>query len=316
MFPIIPVPDHAADATEPLGTKPKFWFRDDDGRRWLYKEGRPGTGEDWSEKAASELCALIGLPHVDYELALWKNRRGVVCRSLVPPSGRLIHGNEFMAKIVPEYPQTKSFGVRQHTVKSVLAVLRRFHVGLPLDWNGFAGVQTAQDVFIGYLMLDAWIANQDRHHENWAIVTTANKTIHLAPSFDHASSLGRNETDEQRQERLVTNDQGRSITHYVERAKSAFYHDAQSPKTLSTIQAFREAGKTRPSAADAWLERLKRVASSDIQQIFNQIPEERITPIASEFAQRMLELNCERLLSTRPEILARFGRTQSEKQLS
>ena len=297
MFPIISVPDHAASATEQLGTKPKFWFRDPQDNRWLYKEGRPGTGEDWSEKAASELCALLELPHVAYELAIWKNRRGVVCRSMVPQSGRLIHGNELLARVVPAYPQTKSFQVRQHTVKSVLAVLRHFHVGLPLDWHGFSGVETAQDVFIGYLMLDAWIANQDRHHENWAIVATPNKTLHLAPSFDHASSLGRNEADEQRQERLVTKDQGRSITHYVERARSAFYHDARSPKTLSTVDAFSEAGKTRPLAADAWLERLRRVTSSDIQQIFNQIPAERMTPVASEFAQRMLELNCERLLN-------------------
>lgn len=297
MFRIISVPDHAANATEQLGTKPKFWFRDTQDNRWLYKEGRPGTGEDWSEKAASELCALLELPHVDYELAIWKNRRGVVCRSMVPKSGRLIHGNELLARVVPEYPQTKFFHVRQHTVKRVLAVLRRFHIGLPLNWDGLAGVETAQDVFIGYLMLDAWIANQDRHHENWGIVATANKTIHLAPSFDHASSLGRNETDEQRQERMDTKDQGRSIAHYVKRARSAFYHDARSPKTLLTVDAFSEAGKTRPLAADAWLERLKRVTSSDIQQIFDKIPEERITPVASKFAQRMLELNCERLLA-------------------
>ena len=115
-------------------------------------------------------------------------------------------------------------------------------------------------------------------------------------SFDHASSLGRNEADEQREERLVTNDKGRAITRYVERAKSAFYLDAQSTRTLSTIQAFREAGKTKPLAADAWFERLKRVTSSDIHQIFSKIPEERITPIASQFAQRMLKLNCGRLL--------------------
>ncbi len=297
MFDIISVPDHAANATEPLGTKPKFWFRDDQDHRWLYKEGRPGTGEDWSEKAASELCSLIELPHVEYELALWKNRRGVVCRSMVPPSGRLIHGNELLARIVPEYPKTKFFCVRQHTVKSALAALRGFQVGLPLDWKGLEGVQTAQDVFIGYLMLDAWVANQDRHHENWAIVVTSEKTVHLAPSFDHASSLGRNETDEQRQERLVTNDQGRSVTHYVERAKSAFYLDPQSTKTLPTIQVFREAGKVRPLAADAWLGRLKGVVSSDIRRIFDNIPEERLTPIASTFAQHMLELNRERLLA-------------------
>jgi hypothetical protein len=45
-------------------------------------------------------------------------------------------------------------------------------------------------------MLDAWIGNGDRHHLNWGLVRnklTPNiiETIHLAPTYDHASSLGR-----------------------------------------------------------------------------------------------------------------------------
>ncbi|MEG3898961.1 MULTISPECIES: hypothetical protein [unclassified Microcoleus] len=45
-------------------------------------------------------------------------------------------------------------------------------------------------------MLDAWIGNTDRHHENWGFVEVrASKTpqviAHLAPTYDYASSLGR-----------------------------------------------------------------------------------------------------------------------------
>ena len=29
------------------------------------------------------------------------------------------------------------------------------------------GIESALEVFVGYVMLDAWISNQDRHHENW-----------------------------------------------------------------------------------------------------------------------------------------------------
>lgn len=58
-----------------------------------------------------------------------------------------------------------------------------------------------------------------------------------------------------------------------------------------------EAGKLRPKAADAWLDRLRHVPSQDIALIFDQIPQDRITPIASKFAQRMLELNRQRLLA-------------------
>jgi len=41
----------------------------------------------------------------------------------------------------------------------------------------------------------------------------------------------------------------------------------------------------------------KRVSSQDVVQIFEQIPRELITPVAIAFAQRMLELNRQRLLA-------------------
>lgn len=37
-----------AQAVEPLGSKPKFWFSDGD-RRLLFKADDRGTGEDWAE---------------------------------------------------------------------------------------------------------------------------------------------------------------------------------------------------------------------------------------------------------------------------
>ncbi len=297
MFHIIRVPDQAASLTEQLGTKRKFWFRDEQGQRCLFKEGRPNTGDDWSEKVTDELCELIELPHVNYDLAVWKGRRGVVSRRFVPQGGQLVHGNELLARRIREYPKTDFFRVSQHTLRRVLAILRSPRIQLPIGWRRFAAVETALDVFVGYLMFDAWIANQDRHHENWALVVTLERTIHLAPSYDHASSLGSNETDESREDRLTTRDKGRSIERYVERAISAFYSSPSSNKPLSTLDAFREAGRIRPEAADSWLERLKRVSLQDIVRIFEQIPQERITPVAIAFAQRMLELNRQRLLT-------------------
>ena len=177
-----------------------------------------------------------------------------------------------------------------------MAILRRNRqIKWPIGWAGFAAVETARDVFVGYLMFDAWIANQDRHHENWALVVTPEAT-YLAPSFDHASSLGSGETDADREDRLTTRDTQRSVERYVERARSAFYASSSSERPLLTLEVFREAGKLRPKAADAWLERLRQVSPQDVACIFDQIPLDRITSVASRFAQKMLELNRQRLL--------------------
>jgi hypothetical protein len=122
MYQIINVPDHAADLPEQLGTKPKFWFQGENSVNYLFKEGRPNTGDDWSEKVASELCDFLGLPHAVYDLAVWKGRRGVVCPSFVP-GGRLVHGNELLGEVVAEYPARQLFRVRQHTLMSVLTII-------------------------------------------------------------------------------------------------------------------------------------------------------------------------------------------------
>src|SRR5204862_7335430 len=129
--------------------------------------------------------------------------------------------------------------------------------------KGVGAVETAIDVLVGCLMFDAWIANQDRHHENWGLVEILGST-HLAPSYDHASSLGSGETGPDREDRLTTRDKRRSMERYVERASSAFYTSPSSKKPLSTLEAFREAGRPRPKATDAWLERLRQGSSQDI----------------------------------------------------
>lgn len=61
-YPVEEVPSGVLAQLEQLGTKGKFWYRDSSGKRVLFKEGRPGTGENWAEKIACEIAELLGLP--------------------------------------------------------------------------------------------------------------------------------------------------------------------------------------------------------------------------------------------------------------
>lgn len=299
MFPVIEVPNEV-DAFEQLGTKPKVWFRANDNKRWLFKyidreDGR-ATGEDWSEKVSSELCDLLGLPHACYDFGIWKGHKGVVCPIFVPESGHLIHGNELLVHVDKGYPKDKFYNVREHTLRSVLAIIRTEGINPPIGWKSFTDVTSSLDVFIGYLMLDAWIANQDRHHENWGLILSPKPTVHLAPTFDHASSLGWNEKDEIRVERLGTTDVRRGMESYVEKAHSAFFRSRTSDRPFSTLDAFKEASRFRPAASMAWLARLAQVPQEAVSNVFEQIPRDRITSASIAFACRMLELNRQRLL--------------------
>ena len=104
--------------------------------------------------------------------------------------------------------------------------------------------------FVGYVMLDAWIANQDRHHENWAaIALPEEKALRLAPTFDHGASLARNISDAERKERLESRDKGQQIPHFASRARSAFYASPADDRTLGTLEAFARFAQTAPTAA-------------------------------------------------------------------
>ena len=91
-YPIRELQDDVSVQLEQLGTKAKFWFENEQGDKVLFKEGRPGTGENWAEKVCCELCQQLDIPHAAYDLALWRNRPGVVTPSFVPPSARLVLG--------------------------------------------------------------------------------------------------------------------------------------------------------------------------------------------------------------------------------
>ena len=300
-FIIYNISGFTQDQDEQRGTKEKFWFWFED-RQLLFKVGRENTGDNWAEKVASELCELIRLPHAEYELAVWRKVKGVVSKTFVPPGAQLRLGNELLATIMPGYEMEKHYKQRKHTLRSVMAIMKDRKIKLPIGWSALDGINKAIDVFIGYLMLDAWIANQDRHHENWALVAVpedGTESVHLAPSYDHASSFGSNETDTNRESRLTTRDVGRSMEKYVERARAALYLMSNSSKPLSTIDAFQKAASKRPEAARSWLKQLEGISSSDTRSILERIPKTEITEVAIEFTQKILELNRERLLKLR-----------------
>lgn len=297
-YPIIELADDAPTQLEQLGTKTKFWYRDQHGQSMLFKEGRPRTGENWAEKACCEICRLLGLPHAEYDLAVWKERKGVVTPSFVPDGGRLVLGNELLARIIDDYDETSRFQARQHTVRAVMAVASSRVVGLPLGWSAPAAIKDAAGVVVGYLMLDVLVSNQDRHHENWGVISIPEQGVFFTPTFDHASSLGRNEPDQTRIERLTTNDRGRNVETYVERAKSAFFAIPSSYKPLNTMEAFKEAAKIRPVAADHWLRKLAKIDQKYYKAILEEIPETEISVPARDFARSMLEINTDRILQT------------------
>ncbi|MBI1422100.1 MAG: phosphatidylinositol kinase [Gammaproteobacteria bacterium] len=302
-YPIITVPDDASTQLEQLGTKAKFWYRDDNNNSMLFKQGRPGTGENWSEKVCCEICKKLNLPHAEYNFAAYRGVIGVITPNFVPENCRLILGNELLSKFVEGYDTTQTYSTSQHTLRRVIALLKllssapnRFALHEPIDWVMPHQVGNVIGIFVGYLLLDALVGNQDRHHENWGIITSPESGLTLTPTFDHASSLGRNETDENRLARLNSKDHLRSVEHYVSRARSGFYPSTSSRKAYTTMEAFAEIAKMNSNACRYWLEQLRLMQRIDFDHILAEVPNSEISDVAREFALRMLDTNKSRIL--------------------
>ena len=183
-----------------MGSKEKFWYRDTAGRNknCLFKYSRRDTGEHWAEKIAAEVATCLRTLHAKVELAEFQNVHGSTTESFARRGRALIHGNEVLAILISDYNPRKKFHQSAHTLDNILAVLDSVFTN-----------SAEKRLFAEYLVLDAVIGNTDRHHENWGFQLRRRGEkdwdISLAPSFDHASSLGRELRDERR-DRLMAED--------------------------------------------------------------------------------------------------------------
>lgn len=297
----------SAEESETMGSKDKFWFRV--GKvRWLFKYSRrlmassadtPATeteeavytGEHWAEKLAAEIAEALGIPHAVVELAQDQDSRvpGAMIRDLkVTSPGALVHGNELLFELDPSYPMAQQYHTREHTLDNIFSALSGPAIGLPSGFDVPATIRAAMDLFVGYLLLDALIGNTDRHHENWALIRSLDGALILAPSYDHASSLGRDLSRSQQQKRLTTRDAQANVEAYAWRARSAIYRNDQDARPMGTLAAFAEAAARCPEAARAWRLRLHDVPLDALETIVTRVPDQVMSASARQFVTQFL----------------------------
>lgn len=276
---------------EQLGSKPKFWFRwNDDEQPWLFKFAREGTGEHWAEKIAAELALLIQLPAAQVELAEFMEKRGLASRSFVriKEGFDLVHGDELLGGHVIHYDRSKIFRQSSHSVSNiVMAIEAVFKEPEARD---------AQLIrFAGLMILDALIGNTDRHHQNWGIlrrVLPDGRIEHeLAPSFDHASSLGRNMPQEERRRRL----QEKKVLAYVRKGRGGIFWSAADPKGANPLDLAIRAAQKWPVYFRPWISRIRTLAEPEFRAIVDRIPADWMDDLQKEFCLAFLSSTCAEL---------------------
>lgn len=274
---------------EPLGTKDKFWVQEGDGTRWLFKFAREKhglvRGEDWAEWLVHGLANLMGVPSACVRPATSGGRRGIISRSVVTSGQRLEHGNELLARADRAYDIEAARLNERYTVAAVRTSLEG--VGAPPsspDLAEFSGF----DVWAGYLVLDAWAAGRDRHHENWGVVP-GDEGRWIAPSFDHGNALGFQESDAKRAE--LGEDPDRLLV-WARRGRS---HHFQGKPTLVAVAA-EALDLATPEAATHWRTRLDLVQADQVQELLEMVPLNLLSVASRRFLLGLLKLNRRRML--------------------
>ena len=185
-YPVVEVKATWIDKSEEMGTKEKYWYLNPrSGDWWLFKMPRSGTGEHWAEKIASEVANLLGIDHATTELATYQGKRGSVSGSFVHTSQQLTHGNQLLSLGVEGYGGKPKQA--DHALDNIWRVMENAFGRS--EQTGKARARIGE-----YLVLDALVGNTDRHHENWGLLKRKlndHFEEFVAPSYDHASSLGR-----------------------------------------------------------------------------------------------------------------------------
>ena len=269
-----------------MGTKRKFWCQPiNDDVPWLFKYPRPGSGEHWAEKVAAEVANCLAIPHAVVELASARGTPGSISKSFAGGGRVLVHGNELLAMIM-EYDVDKFHGQSDHSLGNIFRVLETaFSKRLAAD--------NAKRQFAGYLVLDALIGNTDRHHQNWGLLAKRIKTglrISLAPTFDHASSLGRDISDEVKARRL----RERSVAQYARRARGRVFWAGSDQYGPSPLALVRLAAAEFPELFRVHLARVND-RRAGFENVVQRVPNDWMSPVAKDFTMAMLDYNATEL---------------------
>ncbi|VAW00781.1 hypothetical protein MNBD_ACTINO02-1991 [hydrothermal vent metagenome] len=295
MFEVVDVTDwETASTIEPIGTRPKQWLLDGSGSSWLFKEARSDderpSGQDWAEKAVAELAKLLEVPAATVELARRSGTRGVISRNFVNKAASLVHGNELLSANDPAYPQDQ---LRNDTPGYNVAAIRDV-LGPYVDHaGGTRRARSAFDGFFGYLVLDAWVNNTDRHHRNWGIVLEP--TGSLAPSFDHGSSLAFGITDTKRASLLAAGDD--EIRRWLERGQTRSFEGMPAMLDI-TVAGWEFIESTERTV---WIDRLTNLRDDDVDEVLDRIPADGLagvvlSDVSRTLCKEILRINRLRLL--------------------
>ncbi len=251
------------------GTRTKFWLIEQESdpesaTKYLFKIPTEGTGGHWAEFVASSVGTKLGFYTAEVELAMHKGAVGTISKNFRNKTGELYEGGDlFLARF-------EDFDRRSLT-----------YYELPYIIDLLAAYDLEKD-FVALPVFDALIANNDRHCDNWGVLSGPNG-IRMAPIYDNGSSLGFNEVAEKKR-KMLTDD--KMLAGFCNRGRPSIgLPNRKRPKhfeLLSFLQCH------FPRELELAVKRLEQLNKGILLSIVNDIPNDIMSDLDKEWVIRLL----------------------------
>lgn len=174
------------------GTRRKFWLfkpgvGPDHAEKYLFKVPTEGTGGHWAEFLASKVGAKLGFQTVEVELAINKGSIGTISKNFRTKMEDFYEGGDLFLSRFGDFDR---YSLKYYELPHILEILSAY--------------DNLEKDFVSVPVFDALIANNDRHCDNWGILSGP-EGYRMAPIYDNGSSLGFNELDDKKKRMLADN---------------------------------------------------------------------------------------------------------------
>ncbi|WP_318617973.1 HipA domain-containing protein [Sporosarcina sp. YIM B06819] len=251
------------------GTRTKFWLLEpgtelEHATKYLFKIPTEGTGGHWAEFVASKVGEELGFHTADVELAINNGTVGTISKNFRTKSEELYEGGDLFLSLFEDFDR---HSLTYYELPHILELLSAYDL---------------EKDFMALLVFDALIANNDRHCDNWGVLSGP-KEVRLAPIYDNGSSLGFNEVEHKKQ-KMLTDD--RMLEGFCNRGKPSIgLPGRKKPKHFELLTYLYSCS---PQETGIIMDRLNKLNEGMLVTIVEDIPSDVMSDLDKEWVVRLL----------------------------
>lgn len=251
------------------GTRSKFWLFEPGlnhkyATRYLFKLPTEGTGGHWAEFIASKVGDKLGFNAADVKLAINMGTVGTISKNFRKKTEEFYEGGDLFLARFPDFDRRS---LTNYEMPYILQFLSAYDL---------------EKEFVSIPVFDALIANNDRHCDNWGVLS-GTKGYRLAPIYDNGSSLGFNVVEDKKQKMLTDN---RMLEGFCNRGKSCIgLPNKRKPKHFEILTFLNQ---SLPQEFEVVIKRLNKLNEGILGTVIRDIPSDTMSDLDKEWVVRLL----------------------------